>query len=110
MKAVTQEKCGGPESLRLRDVGEPVPGAGELLVRVRAASVNAADWHIMRGDPWVARLMAPALGLTAPKATIRGRDFAGEVISAGSTDSADGAGPAPRLVPADEAFWDLGFA
>ena len=100
MKAMTQRRYGGPETLALREIDIPAPGKGELLVRVRASSVNAADWHIMRGDPWVARLMTPALGLTAPKAKVRGQDFAGEVIE----------GSAAGLAPGDAVFGDLGLA
>ena len=111
MKAITQEKYGGPETLTLREVPDPVPGPGELLVRVRASSVNAADWHTMRGDPWVVRPITPILGLTAPKTAIRGHDIAGEVVAVGATaDSAAGDGPAPPFGPGDEVFGDLGFA
>lgn len=114
MKAITQEKYGGPEALTLREVPDPVPGPGELLVRVRASSVNAADWHTMRGDPRVVRLITPILGLTAPKTAIRGHDIAGEVVAvggpAGSAASAGGDGPASRFSPGDEVFGDLGFA
>ncbi|GAB2804608.1 alcohol dehydrogenase catalytic domain-containing protein [Lentzea nigeriaca] len=57
-----------------------MPGAGAVLVRVRASSVNAADWHVMRGDPYFARLF---LGLRAPKTRMRGLDFAGVVEAVG---------------------------
>ncbi|OMQ14858.1 NAD(P)-dependent alcohol dehydrogenase, partial [Modestobacter sp. VKM Ac-2676] len=56
MQAIVQERYGSPDTLALRDVDRPVPGPGQVLVGVRAASVNAADWHVMRGDPYVARL------------------------------------------------------
>ncbi|MFF8423667.1 NAD(P)-dependent alcohol dehydrogenase [Streptomyces sp. NPDC016566] len=80
MKAVVQDRYGSPDVLELRDVDKPVPGDDEVLVRVRAAGLNAYDWHLMRGDPYVARL---ALGPRAPRARIRGRDFAGEVAAIG---------------------------
>lgn len=80
MKAVVQDRYGSADTLEFRDVDRPVPGAGEVLVRVRAAAVNAYDWHLMRGDPGIARL---ALGLRAPRAKIRGRDFAGLVEAVG---------------------------
>jgi NADPH:quinone reductase-like Zn-dependent oxidoreductase len=80
MKAIVQDRYGSPDVLELREVERPVPEAGEVLVRVRASSVNAADWHIMRGDPYFARLF---LGLRGPKSRIRGRDFAGMIEAVG---------------------------
>ncbi|WP_409363003.1 alcohol dehydrogenase catalytic domain-containing protein, partial [Asanoa ferruginea] len=76
MKAIVQDQYGPPEMLRLADVEKPTPGPGEVLVRVEAAALNAHDWHIMRGDPRLARL---SIGRSAPRARIRGRDFAGRV-------------------------------
>ncbi|GLW27359.1 NAD(P)-dependent alcohol dehydrogenase [Actinoplanes regularis] len=78
MKAITQDRYGGPERLRWTEVETPVPGDGEVLVRVRAASLNAYDWHFMRGDPY---LMRSQMGLTRPARSIRGRDVAGEVAT-----------------------------
>jgi NADPH:quinone reductase-like Zn-dependent oxidoreductase len=83
MKAIRHERYGGPEVLRVVDVPTPTPGPGEVLVRVRAAAVNARDWHLMRGDPYLARLSAPELGSRGPKVTIRGTDFAGVVEAVG---------------------------
>jgi NADPH:quinone reductase-like Zn-dependent oxidoreductase len=80
MRAIVQDGYGGPERLRLAEVPAPVPGDGEVLIRVRAAALNAYDWHVMRGDPYV---MRPSIGLTRPKRRIRGRDVAGEVASTG---------------------------
>ncbi len=80
MKAIVQDRYGSADVLELREVERPVPAEGEVLVRVRASSVNAADWHIMRGDPYFARLF---LGLRAPKSRIRGMDFAGVIEAAG---------------------------
>ncbi|KUL23781.1 NAD(P)-dependent alcohol dehydrogenase [Actinoplanes awajinensis] len=99
MKAITQEKYGGPEQLRWADVATPVPGDGEVLVRTRAAALNAYDWHLMRGDPYVMRL---ALGLRAPRGRIRGRDLAGEVIAIGRDVTGFRTG--------DRVFADLGDA
>ncbi len=79
--------------LELTEIPTPVPGDGEVLVRVRAASVNAADWHLMRGDPYLARL---SMGIGAPKAKIRGRDFAGRVESVGKNVTG--------FCPGDEVF------
>src|SRR3954468_3473215 len=81
MKAIVQHEYGSPDTLRLEDVDRPGAVPGHVLVRVRAASVNAADWHTMRGDPRLARLQ---LGMRRPKAAIRGHDFAGEVIEVGT--------------------------
>ncbi|MFI6096028.1 NAD(P)-dependent alcohol dehydrogenase [Lentzea sp. NPDC051213] len=80
MKAIVQDRYGSADVLELREVDRPVPAAGEVLVRVRASSVNAADWHIMRGDPYFARLF---LGLRGPRTRIRGLDFAGVVEAVG---------------------------
>ena len=97
MKAIVQDRYGPPELLELRDVDQPVPAAGEVLVRVHAAAVNAYDWHVMRGDPYLARFMAPAVfGRRGPKRTIRGRDFAGRVAAVGSGVT--------RLRPGDEVY------
>ena len=65
MKAVVQERYGSVDALEFRDVERPEPGPGEVLVRVRAASVNAYDWHFLHGDPVVARAM---MGWRGPRA------------------------------------------
>ncbi|GAB3267841.1 NAD(P)-dependent alcohol dehydrogenase [Kineosporia babensis] len=89
MKAIVQEKYGAPDSLRLEDAGEPVAGDGEVLVRVRAAALNPADWHILRGSPVIAR---PGMGWTRPGHRIAGTDAAGVVerVGAGVSDVAVG--------------------
>jgi len=81
MKAMVQDRFGPPDVLRLADVGLPEAGAGDVLIRVHAAALNPADWHILRGDPLVARLMG--VGLTRPKARVAGVDAAGVVEAAG---------------------------
>src|SRR6188472_1500261 len=82
MKAIVQDRYGSPDNLEVREIDKPVPGDHEVLVRVHAATVNARDWHVMRGDPYVARLMDPAgMGLRRPKIKVRGTDFAGRVES-----------------------------
>jgi NADPH:quinone reductase-like Zn-dependent oxidoreductase len=84
MKALVQDIYGTSDVLRLDDVDRPEPAAGQVLVRIAAASVNAADWHIMRGEPRVARLMDRSVfGRTGPRERIRGRDFAGTVDAVG---------------------------
>ena len=82
MKALLQDGFGPPEVLRLADIGLPEAGAGDVLIRVHAAALNPADWHILRGDPLVARLMG--VGLTKPKALVAGVDAAGVVEAAGA--------------------------
>lgn len=93
MKAVVQDRYGGWDALEFREVDQPVPAPGELLVRVRAASVNAYDWHLMHGDPKIARA---SFGLRRPRAAIRGRDFAGVVEAVG--------GAVKGLAPGDEVY------
>jgi NADPH:quinone reductase-like Zn-dependent oxidoreductase len=93
MKAIMQDRYGSPAALELREVGKPVAADNEVLVRVHAAAVNAADWHFMRGDPYLARA---TLGFRRPKVKIRGRDFAGRVEAVG-TD-------VKRFRPGDEVF------
>jgi NADPH:quinone reductase-like Zn-dependent oxidoreductase len=83
MKAIMHDRYGSPDVLRLREVETPAPADDEVLVRVHAASVNARDWHMMRGDPYLARLSAADAGLTAPKVKVRGTDFAGTVTAVG---------------------------
>jgi NADPH:quinone reductase-like Zn-dependent oxidoreductase len=83
MKAIVQHRYGSPDVLEFTDVDKPVPAAGEVLVRVHAASVNARDWHVMRGDPYLARPSSD-LGWRRPNISIRGTDFSGRVEEVGS--------------------------
>ncbi|GLX98334.1 NAD(P)-dependent alcohol dehydrogenase [Herbidospora sp. NBRC 101105] len=78
MKAIVQDRYGPPDILECRDVPVPTPAPGEVLVKVMAASLNARDWHVLRGDPYLARL---SFGLRAPKQPVLGTDFAGVVVS-----------------------------
>jgi len=80
MKAIIQDRYGSPDVLQLREVDKPVAADNEVLVRIHAAGVNARDWHVMRGDPYLARL---TLGFGRPKVKIRGTDFAGRVEAVG---------------------------
>lgn len=80
MDAVTQDRYGTSSVLQHRTVPVPHVGPGEVLVRVRAASINPADVFMMSGSPWVLRL---AEGLARPKQPIRGMDLAGEVVAVG---------------------------
>lgn len=79
MKAYVQHRYGSAERLEPTELPRPEPESGEVLVRVRATSVNPYDWHNMRGEPRIARLMPGGLGLRAPNIDILGCDMAGEV-------------------------------
>jgi NADPH:quinone reductase-like Zn-dependent oxidoreductase len=81
MNALVYSAYGSPDVLRHEDVEMPVPAAGELLVKVHAASVNPADWHLMRGTPLPIRL---GRGWTHPHTTQRlGLDYSGTVAAVG---------------------------
>ena len=98
MKAVRYHRYGGPDVLELQEVAMPAAGDGELLVRVRAASVNPLDWHFMRGAPYLVRAMA---GLSRPKpsASRLGADMAGSVEAVGQDVTG--------FQPGDEVFGGL---
>lgn len=102
MKAVVQHRYGAAEVLSHQDVDKPLAEDGEVLVRVRGASINHADWVYTSGRPMIARL---AFGLRRPKNAIRGKDIAGRV-------EAVGAGVA-EFHPGDEVYGEAeagGFA
>jgi NADPH:quinone reductase-like Zn-dependent oxidoreductase len=80
MKAIVQDRFGGPDTLELRDVDEPVAGRGEVVVRVRAAGAGPDVWHLMTGLPYFARLMP---GFHKLHHSVRGRDAAGVVEAVG---------------------------
>lgn len=80
MKAIGQDGYGSSDVLELMEIEKPVPKDDEVLVRVRAASINSLDWHFMTGLPYMMRLM---LGIRGPRAKIRGADLAGEVEAVG---------------------------
>ena len=82
MKAITQDRYGSSDVLRLDEVATPAPGADEVLVRVHAAGVGPEVWHIMTGRPYLVRLIG--FGVRAPKQRVPGRDFAGTVDAVGS--------------------------
>src|SRR4028119_1331454 len=80
MKAMVNTKYGPPDVLEFTEVEQPVPKDDEALVKIHAASVNPADWHLLRGTPHIARLQ---LGLRKPKETVLGCDVAGQVEAVG---------------------------
>lgn len=83
MKAIVQERFGTPDVLQFLDVDRPRIGPDDVLVRVHAAALNPYDWHILRGDPYIARLTG-VVGLTRPKPRIAGVDGAGRVEAVGA--------------------------
>jgi NADPH:quinone reductase-like Zn-dependent oxidoreductase len=93
MKAMVNMKYGPPDALELTEVERPTPKDDEALLKVHAASVNPADWHLLRGTPYIARLQ---LGLRKPKDRILGCDVAGRVEAVGKNVT--------TLQPGDEVF------
>jgi NADPH:quinone reductase-like Zn-dependent oxidoreductase len=93
MKAIVSDSYGSPGVLELREIDKPVVMDDDVLVRVHAAAVNAADWHIMRGVPYIARML---FGLRKPKERVRGGDVAGHVEAVGKN--------VQQLRPGDEVF------
>jgi NADPH:quinone reductase-like Zn-dependent oxidoreductase len=93
MKAMVRDRYGSPDVLELTDIDKPEPGDDEVLVRVHAASVNPADWHILRGAPYIARMQ---FGLRKPKDRVLGCDVAGQVEAVGKNVA--------MLKPGDDVF------
>jgi NADPH:quinone reductase-like Zn-dependent oxidoreductase len=94
VKAVTHDRYGGPEVLRVEDVPVPTPAEGQVRVRIRATSVNLSDWEGLTGSPGYARMG----GLRRPRRRILGSDIAGVV---------DAVGPgATRFREGDEVYGD----
>src|SRR4051794_289847 len=96
MKAIIRETYGPPDVLHLEDVAVPTLRDGDVLVRVRAASANAGDWHLLRGTPFPFRLVA---GLRIPRFKIIGTDVAGRVETVGRNIT--------EFRPGDEVFGEL---
>jgi len=97
MKAIVQSEYGPPEVLKLTTVDRPIPQDHEVLVQVHAASVNAGDWHLMRGTPFLIRVMFG--GLRKPAIKILGMDMAGQVEAVGQAVT--------QFQPGDAVFGDL---
>jgi NADPH:quinone reductase-like Zn-dependent oxidoreductase len=80
MKAIVYTKYGSPDVLKLKEVDKPFPKDDEVLIKIHAASLNAADWHMLRADPFPIRFYS---GLLKPKYIIPGADIAGVVEATG---------------------------
>jgi NADPH:quinone reductase-like Zn-dependent oxidoreductase len=93
MKAITYHNYGSPDVLKCEEIEKPTAGNNEVLIKVRAASVNPLDWHFMRGTPYIVRIMA---GLRKPKVTRLGVDVAGQVEAVGRNVT--------QFKPGDEVF------
>ena len=81
MKAIVYHDFGSPDVLRLEEIEKPVPNDNQLLIKVRAVSVNPLDWHYMEGTPYLGRLVE--FGLLKPKVARLGVDYAGTVEAVG---------------------------
>src|SRR5687768_8333872 len=95
MKSIVYDTYGSPDVLKVTEVETPVPRDNEVLVKVKAASINSWDWDMIRGEPIFVRLW----GLTKPKYKIPGADIAGVVERVGTSVT--------KFKPGDEVFGDL---
>jgi NADPH:quinone reductase-like Zn-dependent oxidoreductase len=93
MKAIVYQGFGSPDILRCEEIDKPAPGDNEILIKVRAASVNPLDWKVMKGGPLIVRLL---LGLGKPKVKRPGVDVAGQVEAVGRNVT--------QFKPGDEVF------
>ncbi len=93
MKAIVYSNYGSPDVVKCEEIEKPTAGDNEVLIKVRAASVNPVDWHLMRGKPYVVRILA---GLRKPKDTRLGVDAAGQVEAVGRNVT--------QFKPGDEVF------
>lgn len=96
MKAAVYTEYGSPDVLQFKEVAKPTPKEGEVLVKVYATALSAADWHYLRGEPMMFRFAA---GFPKPKITVLGADMAGRVEAVGQNVSV--------FQPGDEVFGDL---
>lgn len=103
MKAMVCTRYGSPDVLQLQEVEKPTPKDNQVLVKIHATSANPADWHLMRGEPFIFRFLG--LGFPKPKQPILGIDIAGRVEAVGSSVT--------QFKPGDEVFGSVsagGFA
>ena len=96
MQAMVYRNYGSPDVLKLEEVQKPVPQDNQVLIKVVAASAAAGDWHLLRADPFLVRLMA---GLLTPKYKILGASVAGRVEAVGRNVT--------QFKPGDAVFGDL---
>jgi NADPH:quinone reductase-like Zn-dependent oxidoreductase len=96
MKAIVQDRYGGPDLLEFSDIDQPILNDNQVLVQVQAAGLHRGDWHVMTGLPYLIRLVVPDLGLRKPKVPVRGMDLAGRVEAVGPNVT--------RFQPGDEVF------
>lgn len=99
MKAIVQNNYGSPDVLKLAEVAQPSVKENEVLIRIKAVSINAGDMFAMRGSPWMIRLIA---GFPKPKNYVLGQDMAGVVEAAGSSVT--------QFRPGDEVYAASGSA
>ncbi len=93
MKAAMFFKYGSPEEIKIKEIDKPATKDGEVLIQIKAASVNAYDWHLIKAAPFFTRALS---GLFKPKNNIPGADIAGIVIAAGNNVS--------KFKPGDEVY------
>jgi len=93
MKAIVYRRYGSPDVLEVQEIARPVPADDQVLLRIHAVSLNALDWHFLRGIPYLARF---STGLRSPKRSIPGVDVAGTVVAVGRNVT--------RHRPGDEVF------
>jgi len=93
MKAILRPVYGKADVLQLGEIEKPTPAGDQLLVKVRAASINPFDWHMMRGTPYLVKIVA---GFPRPKSPLLGGDFAGTVEAVGPRIT--------RFKPGDDVF------
>src|SRR5205823_12180469 len=93
MKAIVYHNYGSPDVLKCEEIDKPTPGDNEVLIKVRAASVNPLDWKLMKGGPFIVRIL---LGLGKPKIKRPGVDVAGQVEAVGRNVT--------QFEPGDEVF------
>ena len=96
MKAIVNTQYGSPDILQLKEIERPTPKNNEVLIKIHAVAVNAADWHLLRADPFLVRLQ---FGLFKPRHTILGADIAGRIEAVGKD--------VKRFKVGDDVFGDI---
>lgn len=99
MKAIYYSQYGTPDALQLREIDKPTPKKNEVLVKVYASSINSWDWDLLKGKPFLVRIIG---GLFKPKSKILGADIAGVVEAVGENVT--------TFKPGDEVFGDIANA